>query len=112
MRCQLSPGEAVEDELVGVSVPFLLRAFGLRAFDFVKVDIEGGEGELFTQDGRNDLSWVDGAQLLALELHGWMVPGSNDTVINFFERKSTFVRKDVQCEYDVFVKQGSQIQIV
>lgn len=38
----------------------------------VKIDIEGGEGELFSQN----TSWIDRFPLLVIELHDWMLPGS------------------------------------
>lgn len=83
---------SVEDSLAGVSVPFLLKVFGQTCFDFVKVDIEGGEGELLSQDTPETSGWVDHAKMIAMELHGDMVPGSNVTVAKFFSRRPQFVR--------------------
>ena len=118
---QLAPGQAVEGSLTGVSVPFLIRAFGLPAFDFLKIDIEGSEGEFFKEaqddgDGeggrqRQNLEWVDAAKLVALELHGDMVPGSNVTVLNYFAGKDNFVhQKDWSGEYEVFLRKNSDLE--
>lgn len=83
---------AVEDSLAGVSAPFLLKVFGVPAFDFVKVDIEGGEGELLAHDTPEETGWVNKAKMIAMELHGDMAPGSNVTVHRFFARRPQFVR--------------------
>lgn len=37
----------------------------------LKIDIEGGEAELFS----GDTSWVDDFPAIAIELHDWMLPG-------------------------------------
>ena len=122
---QLAPGQAVEGSLTGVSVPFLIRAFGIPAFDFLKIDIEGSEGDFFKEgegagegegegEGerhRHNLEWVDAAKLVALELHGDMVPGSNVTVLNYFARKDNFVhQKDWSGEYEVFLRKNSDLE--
>ena len=94
--------------MTGVSVSFIIRALGIKAFDFLKVDIEGSEGEFFKEGQNHDLEWVDGSKLVALELHGDMVPGSNVTVLNYFTRKDNFVHKtDWSGEYEVFMRKDS-----
>jgi hypothetical protein len=56
---------AIDDILLEVAcrrcVPFI-----------VKVDIEGGECEFFSQN----TSWIHRFPLLIVELHDWMLPGS------------------------------------
>jgi FkbM family methyltransferase len=47
------------------------RAAGYRPF-IAKVDIEGGEGDLFSAD----TGWVDDFPLLIIELHDWLLPRS------------------------------------
>lgn len=89
---QLKDKSSVEDSLAGVSPPFLLKVFGLTCFDFVKVDIEGGEGELLSSESPEVTGWVDHAKMVAMELHGDMAPGSNVTVRKFFDRRPQFVR--------------------
>lgn len=107
----LEPGQAVEDSLLGVSVPFLLKIFGLRSFDFLKIDIEGSEGEIFREGQRHDLEWVEHSKLAALELHGDMVPGSNVTVLNYFSGKPTFThKKDWSGEYEVFMRKDANLK--
>jgi FkbM family methyltransferase len=63
----------------GVRVPVLAaaqlvaekRAAGFEPF-IAKIDIEGGEAELFSRD----TDWVDEFPLLIIELHDWLLPGS------------------------------------
>lgn len=44
-----------------------------RCFPFiVKVDIEGSEGDLFSQN----TGWIKSTPLIIIELHDWMLPGS------------------------------------
>ncbi|CAI5473823.1 unnamed protein product [Closterium sp. Yama58-4] len=106
----LEPGQVVEDSLLGVTVPFLLKVFGLPGFDFLKIDIEGSEGEIFREDREMDLGWVNESKLAALELHGDMVPGSNVTVLNFFNSRSNFHhKKDWSGEYEVFMRNDADL---
>ena len=41
----------------------------------VKIDIEGGESELFSQS----TEWIDLFPLLIIELHDWMLPGTGNS---------------------------------
>ncbi|CAI5490328.1 unnamed protein product [Closterium sp. Naga37s-1] len=106
----LEPGQVVEDSPLGVTVPFLLKVFGLPGFDFLKIDIEGSEGEVFREDREMDPGWVNESKLAALELHGDMVPGSNVTVLNFFNSRSDFHhKKDWSGEYEVFMRNDANL---
>lgn len=58
------------DSIAAVTVRQLVDRFG--PIDFLKVDIEGGERELFSAA---DLSWLDSVRVVAAELHDWCVPG-------------------------------------
>jgi len=48
-------------------VPALIAAGGGGTVDFLKVDIEGGELELF---GKNEQSWLPAVRNIAIEFHG------------------------------------------
>ena len=56
----------------------------------VKIDIEGGEGELFSRD----VDWIDAFPLMIIELHDWLLPRAG-TSRNFLrcmaERDRDFV---------------------
>ena len=51
----------------------------------VKIDIEGGESELF----RENITWLKSIPLLIIELHDWMLPGSASSK-NFLRSISSF----------------------
>jgi hypothetical protein len=50
------------------------RAAGMRPF-LCKIDIEGGEAELF----REDFVWVGEFAVIVIELHDWLFPGSSNS---------------------------------
>lgn len=88
-----------------------MTAFGIHEFDFLKIDIEGGEVQLFGAGKADHLPWVDASKIVALELHPW-VQGSVDTVFNYFKQHDNFVYKNVTGEYDVFVRRDSGFKIL
>jgi FkbM family methyltransferase len=62
-------GYRVEDggtmAVEALSMPSLMARAGVTRIDFLKVDIEGGERELF----EGDLPWLDAVNVLAIEVH-------------------------------------------
>jgi len=56
----------------GVTMPQLIEEFSLDRIDVLKMDIEGGEKEVFSAP---DLSWLDKVGMLAIELHDFARPG-------------------------------------
>jgi FkbM family methyltransferase len=54
-----------------VTVPELIKTYGLDRVDLLKIDIEGAELELFS----NDPSWLDRVEYMAVELHDRFKPG-------------------------------------
>lgn len=51
------------------SVNDLARKFNVPGFDFVKIDVEGAEGQVF--DPSSDFSWIDSAKVISLEVHDY-----------------------------------------
>jgi FkbM family methyltransferase len=49
-----------------VSVPSLMQEHSIPVIDVFKIDIEGGEKEVFSA---NDLSWLQRTQIIMIELH-------------------------------------------
>jgi len=47
----------------------LAKMFGITAFDFVKIDIEGAEGQVFAPNA--NIKWVDEAKVISLEVHDY-----------------------------------------
>lgn len=50
-------------------VTHIAKQFGIEAFDFVKIDIEGAEGQVFAPNA--DVSWVPHAKVISLEVHDY-----------------------------------------
>lgn len=50
------------------------RAAGMRPF-LCKIDIEGGEAELF----RENFAWIGEFAVIVIELHDWLFPGSSNS---------------------------------
>lgn len=65
----LRPGE---EGVMGLSIGSLMEAHGLEHIDLLKLDIEGGEKELFEAA---DLGWMDQVDTIAVELHDRFRPG-------------------------------------
>jgi FkbM family methyltransferase len=60
-RVESSGGQAVD----ALSMPSLMERAGLQTIDFLKVDIEGAERELFA----GDLGWLSSVQVVSIEVH-------------------------------------------
>lgn len=64
--------EVSEDDVSCVSIDEIFTAHSNDCFSFiVKIDIEGGEKELFQQH----TEWIARTPLIIIELHDWMLPG-------------------------------------
>ena len=61
-----------ESGVPSISMRTLMQRFGVDQVDLLKLDIEGGEKELFTAP---DLAWMDRVGTMAVELHERMRPG-------------------------------------
>jgi FkbM family methyltransferase len=61
---------AAAEGLQAYSVADVAAMHGIPAFDFVKIDIEGAEGVVF-DPATADLSWVDAARVISLEVHDY-----------------------------------------
>jgi FkbM family methyltransferase len=68
MKERVDDGEPVR----GVTIPQLMDEFSLDRIDVLKMDIEGGEKEVFSAP---DLSWLDSVGTLVIELHDFVRTG-------------------------------------
>lgn len=59
-----------ESDFQGITIPDLLRQYGVEAIDILKIDIEGSERQLFFE-GETD--WLNRVKFLIIELHGDLV---------------------------------------
>jgi len=71
--------------VAGFSVPALLHRLCLRSFDFVKMDIEGGERSVF--DDGAPLEWLDSVSYLYMETHEDMRKGSRRVALAALRRR-------------------------
>lgn len=74
-EAELSQGKFVE-HVSAVSVNQILGEMGEEYEPFiVKIDIEGGESDVFSKD----TEWVDRFPILIIELHDWMYPSQSNS---------------------------------
>jgi FkbM family methyltransferase len=62
---------ASKSAVEAVTIGGLMQRYDARRNLIVKVDIEGGEAEMF----RSNTSWLDHTALLTVETHDWLFPG-------------------------------------
>jgi FkbM family methyltransferase len=58
------------NEIEVVSIPSLLKKNGVKSAFIVKIDIEGFEDDLFSEN----LDWIDMSEVIIIELHDWLLP--------------------------------------
>lgn len=93
-------------KLQGVPLWFLLETSNFNAFDIMKVDIEGSEGDVFHEGA--DLSFLARGKLVIIEIHDDMwhnsKPGENVTqvVTSAFQKFSRWKRAEHQGEHDIW----------
>jgi FkbM family methyltransferase len=71
-----SRGIRVHHSVRGITVSRLLEEFGIDYVDIFKIDIEGSEKEIFTED----TEWLKRVGTLIIETHDWMKPGCAQAV--------------------------------
>ncbi len=65
------PDRTTDDTVEAVTIDDVMANHGAKRNLIVKVDIEGGEYQLF----RSNLGWLDRTDLLIIETHDWLFPG-------------------------------------
>ena len=63
-------GEGAGELVPAVTVAQILEEAGTDEILFAKIDIEGGEADLFA----GELAWLDCTRALAVEIHDWLYP--------------------------------------
>jgi FkbM family methyltransferase len=96
-----------KDGMQAYGVWDLARMHNIPAFDFIKIDIEGAEGQVFAPGA--DISWIDKASVISLEIHdffhGYFNLGEKDIstrIASAFERRPYGVATDN--EHTIFAK--------
>jgi FkbM family methyltransferase len=64
--------DASKDAVAAVTVPALMERAGVDAVDVVKIDIEGSEVELLTEEA----DWLGAVRAVVVEFHDWFRPGA------------------------------------
>ncbi len=78
-----SPSES--GDVAVTTIPQIFERAGVPRALLVKIDIEGGEAELF----RDHADWLDAVEMLVIELHDWLYPwqGSSDSFFRQVSRR-------------------------
>lgn len=90
--------EAIEDDVSCVMIDEIFSTHHDDCFPFiVKIDIEGGEKELFQQH----TEWIGRTPLIIIELHDWMLPGQG-VALPFLRSIAGFERDFVHIGEHIF----------
>jgi FkbM family methyltransferase len=74
-KCMISlkpAGKSGPDTIEGYGVEDIMKMLGVEVIDLLKIDIEGGELELFSE---NCLPWITKVRVFMVELHDRLRPG-------------------------------------
>jgi FkbM family methyltransferase len=74
--------EDASGEIAAVTIPDLLDRAGADRIDILKIDIEGAEAQLFSEN----TAWLGRVDMLVLELHDRFVPGCRAALDGAIER--------------------------
>lgn len=85
----------------GVSLDFLLDAHMFPSFDYVKVDVEGSEKEIFELTSINSVEWLSKTKLITVEVHEDVRAGANESVSVALSKDGRFAKHEVG-EYQVW----------
>jgi hypothetical protein len=101
---------APEDEamtLYGLNVELLMDVFQFDSFDYLKIDIEGSEEQVFTPSKLNSMDWVKSSILVSIEIH--TTPA--EQAIGKVMRELPHFEKRVESEYHFWrnVKREAEI---
>lgn len=72
-------------EVDSLTVDELLDQFEIKTIDLFKIDIEGAEHELFSE---NFATWLPKVKVIVIEFHDRMIPGSSARIRQIFEENS------------------------
>ncbi len=86
------------NRVTAISIGSLVKHYSIKAIDILKIDIEGSEKEVFS----NDTGWLAITTCLVIEIHDRMKPGCSDAV--FRALQPYHFSKTVRGESLVFTK--------
>jgi FkbM family methyltransferase len=71
-----------KDTIPAISINDIVKSHNLTSLDIVKIDIEGSEKEVFSENTDN---WLSITKVLIIEFHDRMTPGSSKSVFKALE---------------------------
>jgi FkbM family methyltransferase len=83
------PQSQVSGKAIGLTIDTILDLAGMQEVDFLKLDIEGAEHELFVDPTR----WLDRVNVLAIEIHDSTKPGCTSRI-----REKAATRFNFECQ--------------
>lgn len=75
---------AIEGGVKTITIDQIMKQYKVHQIDLLKIDVEGAEEELFSQNYTN---WLDKTNAIAIELHEFLKPGVSK---NFYEAISHY----------------------
>lgn len=76
---RLEAGGVAGGALEAFTIPAIMQEAGAKSCLLAKIDIEGGEAELFS----DNTDWLDRTHALVVELHDWLYPWSGSSTAMF-----------------------------
>ncbi|HUC79658.1 MAG TPA: FkbM family methyltransferase [Flavisolibacter sp.] len=92
-----NPGKNVIGHIEAIGINEILEKFKLSKVDLLKMDIEGSEYTCFNSD---NLTWVDKAGCIAIEIHEHMIPGCKALI----DRSLRNRKYELNGEYHIYCK--------
>lgn len=96
--------EESEINIAGITVNEIMESKQWEVVDLIKIDIEGAERALFSD--QHYLPWINRAHFIAIELHDWLVPGCGQT---FFKALSAIPNYSVSLAGENLIVQNHEL---
>lgn len=87
------------------TIQALLDKHKLDGFEYLKIDIEGAEGKVFSDAKYNNKGWIQKGRLFSIETHEWLTKGAYKLVATALQAgRKTPLKESLSGEYHVFEK--------
>ena len=86
---QVSESLETGEELHGYTIPLLMKKFDLPEIDLLKMDIEGSEFSVFSN---NPEEWLPRVRMVIAEVHEYLHPGVGDQIMNILQKSGFTIR--------------------
>jgi len=86
---QVSESMETGEELPGYTIPLLMKKFDLPEIDILKMDIEGSEFSVFTN---NPEEWLPRVRMVIAEIHEYLHPGVGDQIMGILQKSGFTIR--------------------